>query len=144
MHNTRNKAHSTHKTHDTPHNTTDTKHAQHTTHNIPTRPPTHTKYIHYHPQHTPSSHPRTHNTHVRAQELHKRQRSVQMRLEVLNSFACPMVLMVVACRSNRCEAPVLPRLFHTSLLDPRCMYCASEAVHLHAIRSFPQYFARGW
>ena len=64
-----------------------------------------------------------------------RQRGVQMRLEELNSFACPFAQMIVARRSNRCEAPVLPRMFHHSFLESGCMYGASKAVQLHANRS---------
>ena len=55
-----------------------------------------------------------------------KQRSVQIRLEVRNSFPCPLVR-----RNHRCEAPVLPRMFHSSFFERRCMCCASEAVHLH-------------
>ena len=73
-----------------------------------------------------------------------RQRSVQMRLEELNSFACPLAFTIVACGRNRRGASVLPRMFRNSFLEPRCMYCASAAVHVHAKRSFHLALVRWW
>ena len=66
-----------------------------------------------------------------------RQRSAQMLLEELNSIACPLALIIVARMSSRCEAPVDRACFATRSWEPRCMYCASWAVHLHAHRSTP-------
>ena len=64
-------------------------------------------------------------------ELYKRQRSVQMRLEVLNSFACPMVLMVVARRSNRCEAPI--RCWtHAACIALLRLYTCTQFVPFHS------------
>ena len=64
-------------------------------------------------------------------ELYKRQRSVQMRLEVMNSFACPMVLMVVARRSNRCEAPI--RCWtHAACIALLSLYTCTQFVPFHS------------
>ena len=65
-----------------------------------------------------------------------RQRSVQLWLEVLNSFACSLC----DCRAQE-QSPrgsILSCMFHnpySSFLEPRCMHCASEAVH-GACKSF--------
>ena len=116
----------THSVHDTGQRNNkqrSTSDVQHTTHNK------HTKGSHAPGRQLPGS------WHMGT--LHMRQPSVQMRLEGMNSFACLVALMIVARRSNSCEAPILPRMFHYSFLEPRCMYCAPEVVHLHGHRSPP-------
>ena len=63
-----------------------------------------------------------------------RQRNVQMRLEKLNRFVCfSVALTIVAGRSNRCEAPALPRMCYHSFLEQGCMYFAVDAANVHAL-----------
>ena len=52
-----------------------------------------------------------------------------------NEDANRLALTIVARSRNRCEAPLLRRMFHNSFSEPRSMYCAREAVHF-ACNSF--------
>ena len=52
-----------------------------------------------------------------------------------NEDANRLALTIVARSRNRCEAPLLRRMFHKSFSEPRSMYCAREAVHF-ACNSF--------
>ena len=87
------------------------------------------QHITHNRQHTYERIPRTRPLVVwilaHANTLHMRQCSVLMRLDVLNSFVCPLALMIVAGRSNRWDDSVLTHMFHKSFLEPRCIYCDS-------------------
>ena len=40
-------------------------------------------------------------------------------------------------RSNRCEAPVLPQMFHNSLVEPRCIQNFEATAGRHGILALP-------